>query len=72
VRFRRIGAPSRLRLIRKTAALARMFETRDLRIEVSIFLLFIINGENQSYRHIFSETEVYYESIKRNLKIKCI
>ena len=28
-----IGAPSRLRLIRKAAALARILETRDLSIE---------------------------------------
>ena len=53
-----IGVPSRLRLIRKAAALARMFPHFDFSIEAKYprsncadlqACLFIINGESESY-----------------------
>jgi hypothetical protein len=55
-----IDTPSRLRLIRKTTTLARIFPTLDLSIEAKA-------------AHVNSgPCVVYYESMKRKLKIKPI
>ena len=52
-----IGAPSRFRLTRKTAALARVLPTFALNCEENAFVSLLV---------------VYYKSIKRELKKRCI
>ena len=55
-----IGAPSRLRLIRKAAALAEIKLTRDLSIEEK--------AARRKWKN--PPVQVYYESIKRKPKIR--
>jgi hypothetical protein len=60
-----IGDPSRLRLISKTEGLSRIFPTLDLNIEEKP-----CGGSGTGHLQLL--VVVYYESIKRDLKIKPI